>query len=456
MMYTNITLKRGLDLKIKGAVESGTPVRTIRPERVAVVPDDFPGFTPRVAVKAGEQVKAGDALMTDKISPAITLVSPVSGTVEEVVRGDRRKVLRIVVKCDEGAPATADTGKPESRDAAAMREMLMKNGLWALMRQLPYGIVPDAEATPRDIFVTAFDSAPLATPLTERLTCGSDCIKAGLEALAALTPGKVYLSMREADTETLGATADNIKNVETVVVKGPHPAGLPSIQAANIKPVNKGETVWLLDITTVGRIGSVVLNGTCDWDTTIALTGSEVKEPCLIKTTTGAVIASLTEGNLDSDGAHKRIISGSVLCGVKTGADGFLHYPYRQITVIPEGDDVDEFMGWASLSPSKMSQSRSFLSWLMPGRRYAPDARLNGGRRAMIMSGLYESMLPMDIMAEHLIKATMARDIDKMEALGIYEVTPEDFALCEYVDPSKLELQKIMREGLDYLRKELS
>lgn len=452
-MYRSITLKRGLDLKLRGGLVAGAKAETVKPGRVAMVPDDFPGFTPRVAVKAGDHIDAGQALMTDKINPAVAIVSPVGGTVEEIVRGDRRKVLRIVVKADEGAPCVARPGKPGG-SPESIREMLMKSGLWVMMRQLPYDIVPDAQATPRDIFVTAFDSAPLASPLFDRSAGKAEMIKAGLRALSSLTAGKIYLSVND---ETTAADLDSsVANVETVVFNGPHPAGLPSVQAANIAPVNKGETVWMLDIETVARIGSVATDGTCSWATTVALTGSDVTSPHEIATVTGAEIAPLISGQLSADTHHKRIIAGNVLSGYKESADGFLRYPYRQLTVIPEGDDVDEFMGWASLSTKKMSESRSFLSRLIPGRLFAPDARLNGGRRAMIMSGLYEKTLPMDIMPEHLVKAILSRDIDRMEALGIYEVTPADFALCEYVDPSKLELQKIVREGLDYLRKELS
>ncbi len=452
-MYRSISLKRGLDLRLRGGIVPGAETAEVKPGRAAMVPDDFPGFTPRVAVKAGDHVDAGQALMTDKVNPAITVVTPVSGTVEDIVRGDRRKVLRIVVKADEGAPCEAHPGKPASTPEA-VREALMASGLWVMMRQLPYDIVPDARAVPRDIFVTAFDSAPLASSLMNRIEGKEAAVKAGLRVLASLTSGKVYVSVSD---QTAAAKVDcEAPNIETVIVTGHHPAGLASIQADNIAPVNKGETVWMLDIETAARIGSLVTDGTCSWATTVALTGSDVTTPHEIVTVTGAEIAPLIDGQLSGEDHHKRIIAGNVLTGFKESAEGFLRYPYRQLTVIPEGDDVDEFMGWASLSTKKMSESRSFLSRLFPRRLFTPDARLNGGRRAMIMSGLYEKTLPMDVMPEHLIKAILSRDIDRMEALGIYEVTPADFALCEYVDPSKLELQKIVREGLDYLRKELS
>lgn len=232
-----------------------------------------------------------------------------------------------------------------------------------------------------------------------------------------------------------------------------HPAGNAGVQIANIKPVNKGEVVWTLDIVTLAKLGEAILNGKIDYSVETALTGSEVITPKVVKTVPGAQLGELLAGDEKTDGRNHRVISGNVLTGTPEGEAGYLRYPYRQVTVIPEGDDTHEFMGWASLSPSKMSESRSFLGRFL-GRKFNPDARINGGRRAMIMSGIYDDYMPMDILPEPLIKAIIAKDIDKMEALGIYEVAPEDFALAEYADPSKLELQRIVRQGLDYMRNE--
>lgn len=446
-MEMTVNIRRGLDLRLKGGVEAGPQVKSVAPGLVAVCPDDFPGFTPKLAVKEGQTIEEGAPLLFDKINPDTVLVSPVAGTVKAVVRGDRRKILRVEVETtpEKSAPATTSVGS----DAGALRLALRRSGLWAMMRQLPYDIVPEPAATPRDIFVTAIDSAPLAVDLP-RSAEGKDAeIEAGLKALTTLTSGKVYVGMRP------DAAIPVPEPAVKVIVKGPHPSGNAGVLAANIKPVNKGETIWKLDIVTVARIGHLILKGFVGWSTLVAVTGSEVKNPCLVQTVAGAQIKPLIEGNVDNDGRHHRIIAGNVLTGTATGIDGFLHYPYRQITVIPEGDDVNEFMGWASMSPEKMSVSRSFLSRFLPGKKFAPDARLLGGRRAMIMSGEYDKVFPMDVMPEPLLKAIMSRDIDRMEQLGIYEVSPEDFALCEYVDPSKTEIQKTVREGLDYLRKEL-
>ncbi|MCM1109939.1 MAG: Na(+)-translocating NADH-quinone reductase subunit A [Clostridium sp.] len=445
-----IHLKKGLDLKLKGEAAAAAPA-AVAPRLVALVPDDFPGLTLRPAVKEGERVVAGQPLMTDKLFPEIALTSPVAGEVTAVVRGERRKLMRVVVTPDSSGEAVAfDTAAAAAGDPAVIRALLTASGLWAMLRQRPYDIVPSPETTPRDIFVTGFDSAPLAPSLPTILADRKKEIAAGVAALARLTSGKVYIGVRPGEESLVPAGAEGI------VFEGPHPAGNAGIQAAAIAPVNKGETIWTLDLTTVARIGSLIETGKADYTTTVAVTGSEITNPLLVRTLVGADLGSILEGNLAKADHHQRIIAGNVLTGVRSDIEGFLRWPYRQVTVIPEGDDVDEFMGWASNSLNKMSESRSFLSHFLGGRRFAPDARLNGGRRAMIMSGQYEKVLPMDIMPEYLIKAIIARDIDRMEQLGIYEVAPEDFALCEYVDPSKLELQKIVREGLDYLRKELS
>jgi Na+-transporting NADH:ubiquinone oxidoreductase subunit A len=440
-----ITIKKGLDLRIAGGVSAEAAARKVECAEVAVTPDDYPGFLAKVDVKPGDTVKAGDALMHHKDVDAVKLVSPVAGSVVDVVRGERRRVLRVIVKAD-GSHEKRTFGKEDFADAAAIANTLAESGLLALVRQRPYDIVPNPNVRPRDIFVTAFDSAPLAVSTTWQAS-DKAVFESAVKLLAHLTDGKIYISRREA-----GAMPD-VPGAVMVNVKGPHPAGLAGVQIANIKPVNKGEVVWALTAETLYRIGTLAQNGSADWSCRVAVTGSEVKSPFIAATVVGAKLDSLINGELNN-GEHIRIIAGNVLTGVKESADGYLHYPYTQITAIPEGDDVDEFMGWASLSPKKMSVSPSFPgSWFK--RIFNPDARTLGGRRAMIQSGEYERVLPMDIMAEYLIKAINSQNIDEMERLGIYEVAPEDFALAEVVDSSKQPLQAIVRGGLDYLRKEI-
>lgn len=448
-MSIGITIKKGLDIHLAGAVAEGSTLGECRCATVAIVPDDFTGLIPKMELREGDPVKAGQPLFHSKLDEKLKVVSPVSGTLKAVVRGERRKIERVVVEVGDGAPMRFDVTGALS-DAEAARELLLSSGLWAMMRQRPYDIVPAASTRFRDIFVSGFDSAPLAWYKTSFSGDEIKALEAGIKLLSLLTDGKVYVSRRS------GMNLPDLKGAEMVDMTGPHPASNAGTVIAAVKPVNKGETVGCLDLPTLLRIGGLALGGILDTTTTVAVTGSEVKTPCLVETYIGAEISAIIRDNLVDDGRHKRIISGNVLTGVAVKEDGYLRLPYRQITVIPEGDDADEFMGWASLSPKKQSTSPTFPGHFLSRKLFSPDARLLGGRRAMIMSGEYDKVFPMDILPEYLIKAILAKDIDRMEQLGIYEVAPEDFALAEYVDTSKLELQKIVREGLDYLRKELS
>lgn len=438
-----IKIKKGLDLKIYGAVTDST-IHQAETGSAAIDPDDFTGLKPKLDVKEGDSVAVGSPLMHDKYSPEVKIVSPVAGRVKSVVRGERRKIERVVVESD-GSAESVKFEIPGSFTAENAVRLLAESGLLAEMSQRPYAIVPDPAKTPRDIFVTAIDSAPLAVAFETYLPEDLKVYEAAVRLLSAITPGKVYISHRE------GSFFGGIKGAESVTVAGPHPSGNAGVQAANIVPVNKGETIWTLGIDTLYRIGLLVTTGRCDCTTVVAVTGPEVEKPSLVKTVIGAPVADVIKGLVKKSDHHIRIISGNVFTGVAESEDGYMHFPYRQITVIAEGDDVDEFMGWASLKPSKASVSPTFPGHFL-GRLFAPDARLNGGRRAMIMSGEYDRVVPLDIMPEYLIKAIISHDIDAMEKLGIYEVAPEDFAAAEYVDTSKLPLQQIVREGLDYMR----
>lgn len=438
----NFKLKKGVNLSLKGAVNSNV-IADSKPSKFAVVPDDFTGIIPRLDVKEGVKVVSGDTLFHDKNHPEIKVTSPVSGAVASIVRGERRKILAIVIEPDNDAKSKTFDVKN-----ADCKQLLLDSGLWCCMRQRPYDIVPAPDAKPRDIFVTAFDSAPLAPDFAVLLKGKEEYLQKGISALASLTDGSVYFGCRP-------DFVPQVKNCVVNIFNGPHPAGNVGVQINNVKPVNKGETVWALDAVAVARLGELLTTGKVPFDTVVAVTGENVTSPEYIKCVMGCDIASLIGGK--TVGSNERIISGNVLTGVKTSTDGYLQYPYRQITVIPEIKNDAEFMGWASLSPKKFSLSHTFTRWLLPHNKPVSfDAKLNGGERAIIMAGEYDKMLPMDIYAEFLIKSIIAFDIDKMEQLGIYEVAPEDFALCEFADTSKLELQRIVREGLDKLRKEMN
>lgn len=437
---TTIKLKKGYNLKLKGNITDYSAVAcAARSACYAVTPDDFAAVTPRMEKKEGEAVQAGEALYHDKAHEEIKVCSPVGGVVKSIVRGERRKIEAIVIACD----GDQTSRKIATADAKAA---LLESGLWACLRQRPYDIVPSPDVEPRDIFVTCFDSAPLAAPSWVATKGNEALVAKGVEVLSSLTGGRVYL----------GCEPENvIEGEDTVVFCGPHPAGLAGVQAANIKPVNKGEVVWTLDVRTLIRIGGLFANGCVDYGTTVAVTGEKCAKPQLVACVQGACVADVIAGaGVDMDDA--RIISGNVLTGVPVSAGDYLRAPYAQVTVIPEISKRDEFMGWASVSPRKFSIYRSFTSWLLGrGKAASFDAKLNGSERAIVMAGEYDRMLPMDIYAEYLVKAIITFDIEKMEALGIYEVAPEDFALAEYADTSKLELQRIVRQGLDRLRAEM-
>lgn len=435
-MTKEIKIKRGLDIPLEGKSEG--KVRPMESDIVGVCPDDFPGYAWKCDVKPGDKVAQGSPLFHAKEHEDIKLVSPISGTIEEIRRGERRKILSVSIR-KEGDE------KKEFKDGDVSLR-IKESGLWSMMRQRPYDIVPSATAEPRDIFVTAFDSAPLAgNVLPAHL---AQYLEPGLETLKSLTKGNVYLSIRAEQGISSNAA-------EILVMSGPHPAGNTGVQIAAVAPVNKGDTVWTLDAATAARIGALVKTGHVDYMTEVAITGPSAADPKNVLTTIGASMRDLLKDEI-TDATDTRVISGNVLTGIKTDADnGFLRYPYRQVTLIPEGNHTDEFMGWASMNPKKYSVKRTFPAFLCGlGKAFPFDARIKGGRRAMILSGEMDKVFPFDIYPEYLIKAMIAGDYDKMEKLGIYEVAPEDFALPEFVDTSKEELQKLTRESLDKLRKD--
>ena len=434
IMTNVIKIKKGLDINLKGKA-SEVLLNGGSSATYALVPDSYNGIMPKVVAKVGDKVKAGSVLFVDKNRPEIKFVSPVSGEVAAVNRGEKRKVLSVVVKPDTQV-VYEEFGKKNvaSMKADEVKEALLTAGMWPFIKQRPYDIVANPAESPRDIFVSAFYSAPLA-PNFDFILKGQEAdFQAGLSALAKMTAGKVYVGVRK------GSAAAKVSGVEVVEVEGPHPAANVGVQINNIKPVNKGEVVWTVNPDDVIIMGRLFNKGVADFSRLVVLTGSETTERGYIKTIAGCTIESLVAGKI-MDNGHIRVISGNVLTGSKVGKEDYLRAYDNQVTVIPEGDDNDEFFGWAVPGFNKYSTSHSYLTWLIGrNKEYVLDARIKGGRRAMIMSNEYDKVFPMDILPEYLIKAILAFDIDKMENLGIYEVAPEDFALCEFVDTSKMEL----------------
>ena len=448
-MANVIKLRKGLDINLKGkAAKQKFSVKAAA--QYALVPDDFVGMTPKVVVREGDKVKAGDALFVNKKQTDVKFASPVSGVVQAVVRGDRRKVLRVVVEADKDQQYV-DFGQKQvvSLDGDAVVKALLEAGLFGYINQLPYAVSTTPDQKPRAVFVSALRDMPLAGDFEYELQGNEEDFQTGLTALSKVAP--VYLGVGALQTSKALTGA---KDVEVNVFDGPCPAGNVGVQVNNIAPVNKGEVVWTVDPTAVIFFGRLFRTGKVDLRRLVAVAGSEITKPEYAEVLVGQPIADLLEGRLAAKN-HVRIINGNPLTGRKATMDDFVGGHTSEITVIPEGDNVDEMLGWILPRTNDFSVSRSYFSWLFgKNKEYALDARVKGGERHMIMSGEYDKVLPMDIYAEYLIKAIIAGDIDRMEQLGIYEVAPEDFAVAEFVDSSKLELQHIVRQGLDMLRKE--
>lgn len=460
-MADTIKIKKGLDIPLKGA-PSAKCTTDSQTTLFGIVPDDFPGHKWKCAVKIGDKVRTGTPIMYSKDNDAIKLVSPVCGTIEDIRRGERRKVEAIAIRSNTPGGTSepddciiyseaADMGKnPYENAPEQILDILCQSGLFALFRQRPFDIVPDTNVMPRDIFVTSFDTAPLAPALIDNND--RELHEKGLEILKRLTKGNLFLCVHY-DSHISSRIA------KTYEFSGPHPAGNLSVQIEKIRPVNRGETVWALDSSVVVRIGELFTTGRIDTKANVAVCGDMATDPHIIRTHIGASLHSLLQNQIKNEqDVTVSIISGNVLTGIRTDLDtGFLHYPYRQITLIADGSNADEFMGWATLRPDHYSVKRTFPAFLLGKRgNYSFDSRLRGGRRAMILSGEMDKVFPMDIYPEFLLKAIMSGDIEKMEQLGIYEIAPEDFALAEFVDTSKQPLQKIVREGLEKLRNNLA
>ncbi|MBP3774029.1 MAG: Na(+)-translocating NADH-quinone reductase subunit A [Bacteroidaceae bacterium] len=448
-MADRIRLRKGLNLHLKGQAErrlDDVPVKGI----YAVCPDDFYGLKPKVTVKEGDHVLAGDVLFVSKADERLKVVSPVSGSVVAVVRGDRRKLLRVCVEAD-AAQQGRNFGRLDLDGCGAqeVKDLLLESGLFAYFRQRPYDIVANPEDTPKAIFVSAFSTMPLAADFNYVLLGREDDFREGLKALSRLAT--VHLGISPEQEVSLGG----MPHVVTTVFDGPNPAGNVGVQISHVSPVNKGEVVWTLGAEEVIFVGHLMHTGQVDLTRVVALAGSRVKAPSYYKTQSGVAIASLTSDLLMNVG-HTRLINGNPLVGKVVAADGFLSAHATEVCAIPEGDDQDEVLGWIMPRLAQFSTRRSYFSWLQGRREYDLDARIKGGERHIIMSGEYDKVLPMDILGEYLIKAILTGDLDRMEQLGLLEVAPEDFAVAEFVDSSKLELQRIVREGLDLYRKEMA
>ncbi|MGN0032170.1 MAG: Na(+)-translocating NADH-quinone reductase subunit A [Candidatus Limimorpha sp.] len=440
-----IKIKKGLDIHLAG--EAKKEIESFEPQSCAIKPTDFIGIIPKLHVAEGDAVQIGSVLFHDKNRENISFTSPVSGTVKAIVRGAKRAILEVIVESD-GKNEAIDFGKatPSQLTRDEVIDKMLQSGIWSMLRQRPYATIANPSNEPKSIVVSMFDTAPLAPDNNYIFREESEAINAGIAALSALTKGKVYVNIRKGE-------ACSVKSSGKVVVtefEGPHPAGNVGTQINALCPINKGEAVWYCYIQDVVTIGKLFLTGRYDSTRVFALTGSEARSARYYRSKIGANISKLVEG-----ADNVRVISGNVLTGTNITNDNYLCFYDTQVTMIPEGNEYRLF-GWLAPNFKRFTSTNTMASSFCKKKTYVLDTNRNGDVRPFIMTGKFEKVFPFDIYPMQLIKACMIKDIDQMEELGIYEVDAEDFALCEVIDPSKTAIQKVIREGLELLRKEMN
>ncbi|NJB84076.1 Na(+)-translocating NADH-quinone reductase subunit A [Wenyingzhuangia aestuarii] len=449
-MSQDIRVKKGLNIKLKGQAALTTAASS-RSAFYAIKPTDFHGITPKLAVKAGEEVAVGDVVFFSKGNDRIKFTSPVSGIVKEIKRGAKRKVLAIIIEAkSEDQFKDFGTANPLDLDKEAVLEKILESGSFAYVKQRPYDVIANPADSPKAIFVSSFDTAPLGPNYAYALKGKEEAFQAGINALTKLTEGAVNLAVDGSEATFFS----KIENANIVNVYGKHPAGNVGTQIAEISPVNQGDRVWSVSPQGVAVIGELFLTGKYNATKLVALAGSQVNNPQYYSLAAGQNIQSLISENAEVNGS--RVISGNVLTGTQIGADDFLGFYDNVISVIPEGNE-HRFFGWLPFVGSKSihSASKTSFAWLNPGKEYTLNTSLNGEERALVVTGEMEKVVPLDIYPLQLLKACIANDIEKMENLGIYEVAPEDFALVDYINTSKIEAQQIIRQGLDLMIKEV-
>lgn len=442
-------LKKGYDIPLQGSAERRVE-KVPKTKAIAVQPIDFRGMRPGMKVEPGDAVKRGSILFVDKQKPEILFRSPTAGTVREIVRGERRVIQRVIIDVGADSSESFDSinkAQIDKLSAAKTKELLLNSGLWPTLRQRPFDRIADFTKTPRAIFISAVDSAPLQAE-TDILLEGREVdFQLGIDLLAKLTDGKIHLSV-SASTETFFS---KITGVETHQFSGPHPAGNVGIQVHHIDRLLAGQIIWYISPRHVAQIGSFLSKGEYPAAKTYALTGSELTDRHYVKAIEGALVSDLVNTPIAAD--KQRVISGNVLTGQQTRADGFVGFYDDMLTVIPELTGR-RFMAWVQLGFKASSFWRMYFSKLTPGKKQAPTTDLNGGERAFVSTGEYEKVVPMDVLPVHLCKAILIEDIELMEQLGIYEVAPEDLALCSYICPSKIEFGDIIEKGMQTMEKE--
>jgi len=449
-MSKDIRIKKGLNINLVGAAEQTTS-KAVLSNVYAINLNDFHGITPKMLVKQGAEVKAGEALFYKKNREDMMFVSPVSGELVEINRGARRRILSLKILADKEQVTVSNAIlNIEKASKEEVKKYLLKSGCWPFIKQRPYDIIANPDANPKSIFISGYTTAPLAADSDYVLKGKENELQAAVTALAKLTPGQVHVSVGKSSASTLSV----LQGIELHKVSGPHPAGLVGTQINRIDPINKGETVWTVSPQDLVIIGELLLTGKFNAERVVALAGSSIKSPKYYKTKIGTEVSTILYGSgVTND--NFRVINGDVLTGSKSRPDGYLGYYNNTVTAIPEGDDY-EFFGWNKPIFNKISATRALtFSWMQPNKKYDLDTNTNGEHRAFVVTGMYEKVFPMDIYPLQLLKACMVQDLDEMEQLGLYEVAPEDFSLTEFICVSKQPHQQIIREGLDLLQKEI-
>jgi len=450
-MSKDIKIKKGLDIKLKGEADK-TIENAVISNYFTLRPEDFHGVTPKLIAKVGAKVKAGEPVFYDKSNESIKFVSPVSGEIIDIPRGNKRKILAVKIKGDK-EQVYKDYGKlnVDSAKAEEIKKRLLESGCWPFIKQRPYDVIANPDKSPKAIFISGYDSAPLAADLDFVLMGKETELQVAVTALGKLTEGTVHVSVHKKGNSPLAG----LTGITLHKVSGPHPVGNVGTQINKIDPINKGEIVWTVNAQDLVIIGELLLTGKFNAERIVALVGSSVKKPRYFRTKIACEVASMIYDYGVDKSEDIRIISGNVLTGTQVKPDGFLRYYSNSITVIPEGHDY-EFFGWNKPVFNKISTSRAFtFSWLTPNKKYDLNTNTNGEHRAFVVTGNYEEVFPLDIYPMQILKACKYQDLDEMEALGMYEVAPEDFALTEFVCVSKQPHQKIIREGLDLMLKEI-
>ena len=449
-MSKDIRIRKGLDINLVGAAEQTTS-KAVTSNVYSLNLDDFHGITPKMLVKQGEKVKAGEPIFYNKNKEEMHFVSPVSGELVEIVRGARRRITNLrILAGQEQEYLINKIPDLDTAQAPAIKDFLLQSGGWPFIKQRPYDVIADPDETPKAIFISALNTAPLAAAVDYVLRGKEQELQTAITALGKLTPGKINVSVGKSGRSPFA----ELKGIELHRVFGPHPAGLVGTQINKIDPVNKGEVVWTISPQDLIIMGELLLTGKFNAERTVALAGSVIKAPKYYTTKIGAELSTfLYASGVKSD--RFRLINGDVLTGGKTDPEGHLGFYNNTVTAIPEGDDYELF-GWNKPIFNKISTTRALtFSWLQPNKKYDLDTNTNGEHRAFVVTGQYEQVFPLDIYPLHLLKACMVKDLDEMEQLGLYEVAPEDFSLTEFICISKQPHQQIIRAGLDLLQKEL-